>query len=247
MVGGPARRGVSATAALAMDAALARGYRTSRGTMTRVRERMSALHAVARSEGWAGIWERCRTRFFSRGRFGRWEIDLTAWTPAPPPPGPVEVRRVSLEELARLRRDAPGLPSEFYADAFHGARHCYVAFCEGTVAHISWLFTSEDLTRQVRLRPGEVELNFAYTVPAFRGHGLLTAVETAALRDAQRRGMKRAYTHVAVDNTASARGVRKTGFTLTGVVTLTWILGLCLRRFTPLPPARSPTEPAATT
>lgn len=235
-------------AALAMDAALARGYRTSRGTMTRVRESLSALRAVAGSEGWVGIWERGRTRLYSRGRFGRWEIDLTAWTPAPPPPGPVEVRRVSLEELARLRDDVrEPLPAEFYADAFHGARHCYVAFCEGQVAHVSWLFTTEDLTRQVRLRPGEVELNFAYTVRAFRGRGLLTAVETAALRDAQRSGMKRAYTHVAVDNTASVRGVSKTGFTLTGVVTLTWILGLCLRRFTPLPPARSPTEPAATT
>jgi RimJ/RimL family protein N-acetyltransferase len=216
--------------------------------MSRVRENLSALRAVAFSEGWAGIWGRSRTRLLSRGRFGRWEIDLTSWTPAPPPTGRIEVRRVSLEELARLRDEArERLPAEFYADAFHGARHCYVAFCEGQVGHVSWLFTSEDRTRQVRLRPGEVELNFAYTVPAFRGRGLLTAVETAALRDAQRRGMKRAYTHVAVDNTASARGVRKTGFTLTGVVTLTWILGLCLRRFTPLPAARSPTEPAATT
>lgn len=207
--------------------------------MSRVRESMSALRAVAFSEGWAGIWERCRTRLFSRGRFGRWEIDLTRWTPPALPTGPIEIRRVSVEELARLRHHARGpLRPEFYADALHGARCCYVAWCEGQVAHISWLFTSEDLTRQVRLQPGEVELNFAYTVPAFRGRGLLAAAETAMLRDAQRSGMKRAYTHVAVENTASARGVRKTGFTLTGVVTLTWILGLCLRRFTPLPPAR---------
>ena len=207
--------------------------------MSRVRERLSALRAVASSEGWAGIRTRGRTRLFSRGRFGRWEIDLTRWSPPPPPPGPIEIRRVSLEELARLRQVAGvARRPEFYADVLHGARCCYVAFCEGQVAHISWLFTSEDLTRQVRLQPGEVELNFAYTVSAFRGRGLLSAVETAMLRDAQRTGMKRAYTHVAVDNTASARGVRKTGFTLTGVVTLTWVLGLCLRRFTPLPAAR---------
>ena len=206
--------------------------------MSRVRFAMSAVRAVARSEGWEGLWKRCRWRLFSRGHFGRWEIDLTGWAPLPPPSGPVEIRRVSPDELTRLRRDAgEPLSSEFYADVLHGARCCYVAWCEGKVAHVSWLFTSEDRTRQVRLRPGEVELNFAYTVPTFRGRGLLAAVETAMLREAQRTGMKRAYTHVAVENEPSARGVRKTGFTLTGVVTVIWIFGVCFSRFTPLLPS----------
>ena len=205
-----------------------------------MRDGVSALRAVVASEGWAGIWTRCRSRLFSRGRFGRWEIDLARWAPPPPPVSTVEIRRVDRDELARVRRHAAGpLSPEFYADVFHGARCCYLAWCEGRIAHISWLFTSEDVTRQIRLRPGEVELNFAHTLPAFRGRGLLTAVETAMLRDAQLRGIARAYTHVGVDNVASARGVRKTGFTLTGVVTVTWLLGRCRARFT----AVAPTQP----
>ena len=196
---------------------------------------VSAVRAIVSSEGWTGLWHRGRTRFFSRARFGRWETDLTRWVPPPPPTGPVEIRRLDPEGLAQVRRSA-GTPLhwEFYADLLHGARCCYVGWYDGQIAHISWLLTSADMTRTIHLEPGEVELNYAYTEPAFRGRGLLSAVQSAMLRDAQRSGIRRAYTHVAVDNTTSARAVSKTGFSLAGTLTLTWIIGLCRARFIPV-------------
>jgi RimJ/RimL family protein N-acetyltransferase len=104
-------------------------------------------------------------------------------------------------------------------------RRPYLGFCDGEIGHVSWLFTPRDRSRLIVLRPEEVELDGAFTLPAARGRGLLTMVECAILLDARREGYARAYTHVAVDNVASIRGVKKTGFREVGVVTLRWTLG----------------------
>ena len=157
-------------------------------------------------------------------RVFRFEIDLEHWKPPCATPSSVEVFH-GLEELERLRRCRPGLPPQFYLDRLRGARRPYLGFCDGEIGHISWLFTPGDRSRLIVLRPEEVELDGAFTLPEARGRGLLTMVECAMLLDARREGYARAYTHVAVDNVASVHGVKKTGFSEVGVVTVRWTLG----------------------
>jgi RimJ/RimL family protein N-acetyltransferase len=74
-------------------------------------------------------------------------------------------------------------------------------------------------------------LDGAYTLPQFRGRGLLSAVERAILDDAKREDQRHAYTHVALDNVASLRGVMKTGFRPVGVLDWRWVLGAALVRY----------------
>jgi len=172
-----------------------------------------------------GVFDAIRPRLVSRTQFVRFAIDLETWRPPHAAPSSVEVRH-GLDELERLRRHREDLPSEFYLDRLRGARRPYLGFHDGRVGHISWLFTPVERPRLITLGPDEVELDGAFTLPEARGQGLLTAVECAILLDARREGYARAYTHVAVDNVASLRGVRKTGFTPAGIVTLRWTLGL---------------------
>ena len=184
--------------------------------------------------GWAGAREALRTRIYGGDDFVRFAVDLTAWQPVDITRQGIGIRR-GLGELACFRAGLP-LPAQFYQDRLRGARRPYLGLSNGSVGHISWMFTHEDWTRLIRLRPGEVELDGAYTFPAHRGRGLLSAVERAILNDAKAEGARVAYTHVAVDNPSSLRGVRKTGFRPLGIVKLRWFLGVPWTRYAPLQP-----------
>jgi GNAT superfamily N-acetyltransferase len=153
-------------------------------------------------------------------------------------------------ELLRFRAaaDSP-LPVQFFQDEMHGASRPYLGLWEGQVGHISWLFTTGGYGRRlalVRLGPGDVELDGAFTFRTFRGKGLLSVVEREMLRDAKRDGAHFAYTHVEEDNLASIKGVTKTGFAPHGIVTFFRLLGMVWTHWQPMTaphvthPARSP-------
>jgi len=185
-----------------------------------------------------GVIDAVKPRISSRKQFVRFEIDLLTWEPPRATAG-VEVRH-GVDELERVRRHRSDLPTEFYLDRVRAARRPYLGFFDGQIGHISWLFTPNDRPRLISLGDGEVELDGAFTLPGARGRGLLTAVECAILLDARREAYTKAYTHVAVDNVASLRGVRKTGFVPAGVVTLRWTLGVPRTTFVAQPAAEVP-------
>lgn len=191
----------------------------------------AAVAGVWRLRGLRGLARFLAGKIYWSGRFVRFHVDLAEWTIAPPTPG-VEAREGSFDELQRFRGGAR-VALEFHEDRLHGARRFYLGLVDGQVGHISWVYTHRDRTRQIRLRPGEIELNGAYTVRAFRGRGLLSAVERAILNDAKREGVRAAYTHVRVDNTASLRGVARTGFRPIGILTWRRVLGVSWTRFRP--------------
>jgi GNAT superfamily N-acetyltransferase len=206
-----------------------------------------ALRAATRvwsASGGIGLVRAVRSRTWQYRRFVQFRIDLEAWEPGPPPAPPLEVR-TGLTELIRFReRAGEALPVQFFQDEMHGASRPYLGLWAGDVGHISWLFTTGGYGRRldlVRLGPEEVELDGAFTFRAFRGKGLLSAVEREMLRDAKREGARVAYTHVEEDNVASIKGVIKTGFAAYGIVTYYRCLGLSWTRWEPVTsPAASP-------
>lgn len=187
---------------------------------------------AGRLHGVQGLYSALRTKVYWQNQFVRFHVDLTAWPITPPSSRPgVEAREGTFEELRRFRESHPGLPIQFYADETHGARRFYLGLADGKIGHISWVYSTGDLVRQMTLGPGDIMLDGAYTFPDFRGRGLLSAVERAALNDAKHEGMQNAYTHVSTDNRASLRGVWKTGFRPAGLLTWQWILGISIPRY----------------
>jgi RimJ/RimL family protein N-acetyltransferase len=206
---------------------------------------MQALRESWRLGGASAVGKMVLTKLYWRRHYVRFRVDLGNWNLPPDPPGPIEVREGRLDELARIREAAPApLSREFYEDRFHGARRFYLGFCDGRLGHISWVFTRSDRTPQIDLAEGEAELNGAYTIKEFRGRSLLPAVERAILRDLKREGYRTVYTHVAVDNLASQRGVVKAGFQPEGILTWRWILGTSWRQYRRTHPPEAPAAPA---
>ncbi len=185
-----------------------------------------------RRGGARGVVGAVRMRLRDDLRFVRFHVDLAEWTLAPRViPDGVEVREGRLDELRRYRRAHRDLPLAFSLDETHGARRFYVAMVGGAIGHISWVFTSAERPLHMTLAPGDILLDGAHTPPEFRGRGLLSAVERAILDDAAAEGRRHAYTHVAVDNVPSIRGVLRTGFRPIGLVHRRWRLGVPLVRY----------------
>lgn len=192
-----------------------------------------ALGAVATTwklRGFTGLASLLGRKLYWRYTYVRFAVDLDTWQ-IQPRGGAVTARRATLDELERVRTERPDLPLQFHADRTHGVRDCYLGFVDGQVASVSWVFTHENIVRHMTLRPGEIMLDGAYTLPEFRGRGLLSIVERAILDDARREGVRLAYTHVAVDNRASLRAVWKTGFRPVGLLRWSWIAGVSRARY----------------
>ena len=101
-----------------------------------------------------------------------------------------------------------------------GARRGFVAVDERTGApcYVQWLFVAEDndFIRQHKsfpaLEPGQALLENAYTPPAFRGKGIMSAAMAQIAERAADLGAREVLTFVAVDNIASLKGCQRAGF-----------------------------------
>jgi predicted GNAT family acetyltransferase len=187
---------------------------------------------AGRLHGVQGLYKVLRTKLYWRAQFVRFHVDLEAWPiTTPSSRAGVEAREGTFEELRRFRESQPRPPIQFYADVTHGARRFYLGLADGKIGHISWVFSKGDHVRQMTLGAGDIMLDGAYTFVDFRGRGLLSAVERAALNDAKREGKRNAYTHVSTDNRASLRGVWKTGFRPAGLLMWRWVLGISIPRY----------------
>jgi GNAT superfamily N-acetyltransferase len=119
------------------------------------------------------------------------------------------------DDFARLRELV--LPSEFARlgkRLAHG-RICALALYQGRVVGYLWItdevnFEIDNL--QLRLGPGDVYFDDAYTVPAYRNQGVYTALHLQGLRDMQGRGFQRAVSIVDVGNLPSRRVHEKLGY-----------------------------------
>ncbi len=154
----------------------------------------------------------------ARWRYHHWAV-FTARLEDMPPPGGVpgfELRRLSEDEvrvLAPLDEEiAEGLHRcERFAD-----RAAWGAWIDGAFAHLAWLLdsTTEPLQEEpvlVRLRPGEVEITYCVTLPAFRGRGIYPELIRALAARAADGGARDLIMITETKNVASQRGILKAG------------------------------------
>jgi len=134
------------------------------------------------------------------------------------PPNPLEgitFRKLSDEELAALTGEEEELKrhaTRFRETKFNDA---YAAFCNGKLAHISWLITPDHdrllPVRDLRLRDGEAEITHCLTLPQFRRRGLYPYVIRNLCQIAASRGTKRLFMITNIKNIASQHGMAKAG------------------------------------
>jgi RimJ/RimL family protein N-acetyltransferase len=98
----------------------------------------------------------------------------------------------------------------------------YSLFYNGKLAHISWLITSEhDHQRPVRnlkLMPDEAEITYCFTLPDFRGKGLMAFAIRYLSQLARSAEINRVFIITSLRNTAAQRGIEKAGFERQGKI-----------------------------
>lgn len=144
-----------------------------------------------------------------------WVADLDAARPMPAPLLATVFRRVGAESAGLLTAATGGLPSELLS-RFEAGRQCYTAWVEGKLAGYGWVSFDEEyvgeLNVRVRLLPGEVYIWDCFTAPAYRNHGIYSALLAHILGELQREGLRRAWIGADLDNVASQRGIARAGF-----------------------------------
>ena len=144
-----------------------------------------------------------------------YENDLTRELPPHNLDPEFEVIKPSLEELDKIR-SGKGLPREFYYDELLNVRTCYLAFCNGQLAYIHWLFFKGDYSRFLILSDGVAELNYNTTLPGFQGRRLSAKMMAYISKDLQNSGYTKVMGIIHEENIPSIKCILQAGFKETG-------------------------------
>ena len=145
-----------------------------------------------------------------------WMINLDEPTPVITPLVPTMFRRVGTEFISELASIMGADSSAEILKRFESGRRCYTAWVEGKLAAYGWVSPQEEfigeLNLRIRLVPGEVYIWNCFTVPAFRQHGLYSALLTYIITELRVEQLCRAWIGADLDNIASQRGIARAGF-----------------------------------
>lgn len=132
---------------------------------------------------------------------------------------PMEVRRGTLSELKALRERTPGLPTEFYMDEIDGVDTFWLAFINGEIAGIGWIYFKGHPNRFINLRDKEVELSYFYTLEQHRGKNVLPKIEGEMFKWLKERGYEVAVGFIHARTIYNIRASQKGGMKIVGKFT----------------------------
>lgn len=95
----------------------------------------------------------------------------------------------------------------------------FLAFSEGKLAHIAWLFHSpgiRETLHTITIQPNEAYISSCYTHPAFRGKNIYPVVLQHVFRYATAYGIKRCFISAGSKNSGSIKGIEKAGYSFIG-------------------------------
>lgn len=121
------------------------------------------------------------------------------------------VLKPTLVELENYRKNLE-LPREFYYDKIHGIKTCYLAFCDGELAYIHWIYLKGDYNRFLNLSNNVGELNYNTTLRKFRRRGLMGKMLVYILKDLKDQGFKKAVGVINAENAPALKGSFNVGF-----------------------------------
>jgi RimJ/RimL family protein N-acetyltransferase len=126
-----------------------------------------------------------------------------------------EIAKLSDEELRELSGDAPEIHAQRERLEAGRVNDAWGLRIDGTLAGICWMIPEVNdrryPVRNVKLRPGEVEITHCVTLPSFRGRGVYPFMIRWLCRRAAEDGVKRIFMITSETNVASQRGIEKAG------------------------------------
>ena len=174
-----------------------------------------------------------RARRDSWYQVGRWlvetlvslpyrHIEYTVFTRSLLEPLPVVEPRISVTlrlateaDLGRFRGFVPPSEMRHFAHRLAHGRYCFLALDGENLAAYCWTATQvePDVDNLVmRLQPGDIYGDDAYTAPAYRRQGIQTALLVYRLEYMRNLGYQRVVAIVEENNTASQQMVRRLGY-----------------------------------
>jgi len=177
------------------------------------------LQARAQRDGWrhTGRWmvETLVSLPHRRIEYTVFARSLLEPLPGPEPRMAVCLRPATEADLARFTGLVPPSEQRHFGRRLANGRRCFLALDGENLAAYCWASTEirfEIDNLELPLQPGDVYVDDAYTVPAYRRKGIQTAVHLYRLGYMRDLGCRRAILIVDVKNTASQRLIRKLGY-----------------------------------
>ncbi len=184
--------------------------------ITRLTSDIRRLFVDLKQEPLEKTFRRLRNRFFKVTKYIIYYLDLTKEIKQLDPlPGDIEVKEVSRKDLAYLRKDAQGLPSDFYRDVIGIEERCFIGIVKGDLAFIIWT-SSKDSSGLIHITQGTVEMNFAYCLPLYRGKQLYFRAIQCLSHNHKRDGTKGVWAVPDSGNSVSISYIEKAGFNKVG-------------------------------
>jgi len=116
--------------------------------------------------------------------------------------------------LEKLRNDRDDLPREFYVDKTHGGRRFYLILLNFEPVYIHWLFGKNEFSKFCDIQDEKtVELQYAYTMPKFRGNRIVGKALKFSCQDLYQKGYKRVVNVVSEGNVNVIKGMKFSGLT----------------------------------
>ena len=148
----------------------------------------------------------------------------------------VTLRRATEADLVRFEGLVPAWELRHFRRRLAHGRYCFLALDGDNLAAYCWATTQVEFdvdNLDMTLREGDVYLDDAYTVPAYRRQGIQTAVHMYRLEYMQDRGYQRAVLIVEDPNLASQGLVRKLGYQVAGHLSFRRVLWMRDYRYRP--------------
>ncbi len=124
----------------------------------------------------------------------------------------IVLKQVTLEDLQHLREKCIDLPPDFYCDLSHNFKTPCVALVEGELAAILWIVSPEEQSRFLELRDGDVEYNYSFVLPRFRGMRLAGHLISFMIRFCQQKNSQRMFAVVSATNVPQFKQMLDMGF-----------------------------------
>jgi L-amino acid N-acyltransferase YncA len=148
---------------------------------------------------------------------------------------PLEIREGTLEdidlmvEMLKYKYMDGAVAREWERYLFDKGGEVFLAFSEGNLVHIAWLFCSPGIREPdytVKIKQDEAFISSCDTHPESRGKNIYPAVLQHIVGYATAKNKKRCFISTAPTNLASIKGIEKAGFSFVGKIRQIRLFGM---------------------